>query len=90
VILRLGTLGSAATFAGEATQRMRELYPEFGEPAYFPSMEACWDALKHGSTDVIILGVERTGQSHHGEVLITKGFYVMGALAQPLQQRASV
>jgi prephenate dehydratase len=83
--LKIGTLGSAATFAGEATRRMRELYPEFGEPAYFPSMEACWSALKQGQTDVMILGTERTGQPHHGQAVITEGFYVLGQLTQPLQ-----
>lgn len=57
--LRLGTLGGAATFAGEATRSMRARYPEFGEPTYFPSMEACWAALKAGEVDVLTLGSER-------------------------------
>jgi prephenate dehydratase len=82
--LKVGTLGSAATFAGEATRRMRELYPEFGEPSYYPTMDACWDALRGGKVDIAILGTERTGQPHHGKPVITNGFYVVGQLAQPL------
>ena len=80
-----GTLGSAATFAGEATSRMRELYPEFGEPVYFPSMEACWQELQRGTVDAVIIGVERTGQPHHGGPLIAHGCYVIAELSQPLQ-----
>jgi prephenate dehydratase len=82
--LRIGTLGSAATFAGEATDRMRELYPDFGAPAYFSTMDDCWMALKTGAVDVAILGTERTGQPHHGQPVISNDFYVMGQLAQPL------
>lgn len=81
---RLGTLGGAATFAGEATISMRALYPEFGEPAYFPSMDDCWDALKAGLVDVLILGSERTGQPHHGHPVVRNGWYVLGELTQPL------
>ena len=83
--ISIGTLGSAATFAGEATRRMREIYPEFSEPVYFPSMDACWLELKQGTVDAVILGTERTGQPHHGEALIRHGFYVIGELAQPLK-----
>ena len=82
--IRLGTLGSAATFAGEATIHMRESYPEYGEPVYYPSMEDCWEELKKGSVDAVILGVERTGQPHHGDTLISHGFYVIGESSQPL------
>ena len=83
--ISIGTLGSAATFAGEATSHMRAVYPEFGEPSYFPSMEDCWLALKHGAVDMIILGAERTGQPHHGEAIITHGFYVVAESTQPLR-----
>jgi prephenate dehydratase len=82
--LKLGTLGGPATFAGEATDRMRELYPEFGAPVYFSTMDDCWMALKTGAVDVVILGTERTGQPHHGQPIISNGFYVMGQSAQPL------
>jgi prephenate dehydratase len=82
--LKLGTLGGPATFAGEATERMRELYPELGAPEYFPTMDDCWRALKSGTVDVVILGTERTGQPHHGQPIVSNGFYVMGQLAQPL------
>jgi hypothetical protein len=83
--LRVGTLGSAATFAGEATSRMRESHPEYGEPAYFPSMEDCWEALKKGAVDAVVLGVERTGQPHHGDPIVAQGFYVIGESSQPLE-----
>jgi prephenate dehydratase len=88
--LKIGTLGGPATFAGEATHRMRELYPEFGAPAYFSTMDDCWMALKTGAVDVAILGTERTGQPHHGQPIISNGFYVMGQLAQPLDCRLYV
>ena len=83
--LKIGTLGSAATFAGEATRSMRELYPEFSEPVYFPSMDDCWEELKRGSVDAVIIGVERTGQPHLGGPVVTYGYYVIGELSQPLQ-----
>jgi prephenate dehydratase len=83
--ISIGTLGSAATFAGEATERMRKAYPEFGEPVYFPSMDACWLGLKNGVVDVVILGTERTGQPHHGDAVITHGFWVIGESSQPLK-----
>ena len=83
--LKIGTLGSAATFAGEATSSMRELYPEFSEAVYFPSMDACWQGLKRGTVDVMIIGAERTGQPHHGEAVVAHGFYVIGELSQPLK-----
>ena len=82
--LQIGTLGSPATFAGEATRGMRALYPEFGEPAYFPSMDACWDALAAGKVDAVVLGSERTGQPHGCHAVITRGFYMFGDYAQPL------
>jgi prephenate dehydratase len=83
--IRIGTLGSAATFAGEATGSMRGLYPEFSEPVYFPSMDACWQELQRGTVDAVIIGVERTGQPHHGGPLIAHGFYVIAESSQPLK-----
>jgi len=83
--IRIGTLGSAATFAGEATSRMRELYPQFSEPVYFPSMDACWQELQRGTVDAVIIGAERTGQPHHGGPLIEHGCYVIAELSQPLK-----
>ena len=83
--ISIGTLGSAATFAGEATASMRGIYPEFSEPVYFPSMDACWEELKRGSVDAVIVGVERTGQPHLGGPVVTHGYYVIGELSQPLK-----
>jgi len=83
--IRIGTLGSVATFAGEATSSMRESYPEFSEPVYFPSMDACWQELKRGTVDVMIIGAERTGQPHHGGPLIAHNCYVIAELSQPLK-----
>lgn len=83
--IKIGTLGSAATFSGEATSRMRELYPEFSEAVYFPSMDDCCLELRRGTVDAVITGVERTGQPHRGELVITHGFYVIGELSQPLK-----
>jgi len=82
--IKIGTLGSAATFAGEATARIRQLHPEFSQPVYFKSMDDCWAELEKGTVDAVVLGVERTGQPNHGDAVITHGFYVMGYLAVPL------
>ena len=52
--IKIGTLGSAATFAGEATSRMREIYPEFSAALYFPSMDACWQEVKGGTVHSVL------------------------------------
>lgn len=82
--LKIGTLGSAATFAGEATARLRVFYPQFGEPVFLPTMDACWDAIEHRHIDVGVLGVERTGQPHHGEQVLRRHLHVCAAIALPL------
>lgn len=82
--VRIGTLGSSATFAGEATERIRERFPEFSAPTYFKSMDECWQELAKGTVDAVVLGAERTGQPHHGGAVIRDGFYVMGMMALPL------
>jgi prephenate dehydratase len=84
-VLRTGTLGSAATFAGEATAAMRARYREFGEPVYFPSMEECWRQLDQGAVDAVILGIERTGQPHHGQAIVSYGFYVVREIVLPVR-----
>lgn len=81
----IGTLGSPATFAGEATSEMRTLYPEFGDTRYFPSMDDCWSALEEGAVEIVVLGTERTGQPHHGHAIVSRGFYVVGDSVQPLR-----
>src|SRR5579863_9111551 len=82
--MRIGTLGSSATFAGEATEAIRARHPEFSAPDYFKSMEDCWDELAKGAVDAIVLGAERTGQPHHGAAVATRGFYVMDMMTLPL------
>jgi prephenate dehydratase len=82
--IKIGTLGSKATFAGEATARIRERFPEFSEPLYFKSMDDCWSELAQGTVDAVVLGAERTGQPHHGHAVATRGFYVVGTMALPL------
>src|SRR6202162_3827475 len=83
--VRIGTLGSVATFAGEATALICKRFPEFCAPLYFPSMDECWSALAKGTVDAVVLGAERTGQPHHGSAVITRGCYVMGMMALPLR-----
>jgi hypothetical protein len=78
-------LGSAATFAGEATAVLRGFYPEFGSPQFFPSMSDCWDAIAERRIDVGVLGVERTGQAHHGEEVLRRNLYVCASIALPLR-----
>jgi prephenate dehydratase len=82
--MKLGTLGGAATFAGEATEAIRARMTLFGEPLYFKSMDDCWNELANGTVDAVVLGAERTGQPHHGSAVVTRGFYVMNMLALPL------
>jgi prephenate dehydratase len=82
--MKIGTLGSSATFAGEATEAIRARHPEFSAPQYFKSMEDCWNELANGAVDAIVLGAERTGQPHHGSAVVTRGFYVMDMMALPL------
>jgi prephenate dehydratase len=77
-------LGSSATFAGEATAAIRVRHPEFSTPHYFKSMDDCWDALANGTVDAVVLGVERTGQAHHGAAVAMRGFYVTDMIALPL------
>lgn len=52
--LQVGTLGGPGTFAHQATEHMRKLYPELGDVTYFPSMEDVWDALESRKVDVIV------------------------------------
>ena len=82
--LKTATLGSAGTFAGEATTLMCEKYPEFGEVVYRPSMEACYAALDRGEVDVAILGQERTGQPHPGREVLNQGYSIIKQEVVPL------
>jgi prephenate dehydratase len=82
--ISIGTLGGIATFAGEATIKIKELYPELGKPVYFKSIDDCWLELKKGTVDTIVLGLERTNQQHQGKAILTHGFYVMGYMTLPL------
>ncbi len=82
--LKTVTLGSAGTFAGEATTIMCEKYEEFGEVVYRPSMEACYEALDRGEADVAILGQERTGQPHPGREILDRGYSIIKQEVVPL------
>jgi prephenate dehydratase len=82
--MKIGTLGSSATFAGEATEAICARHPEFSARRYFKSMDDCWDELANGTVDAVVLGVERTGQAHHGSAVAARGFYVMDMMALPL------
>jgi prephenate dehydratase len=82
--LKVATLGSAGTFAGEATTIMCEKNPLFGEVVYRPSMEACYEALDAGEVDVAILGQERTGQPHPGKEVLTQGYTIVMQETVPL------
>jgi prephenate dehydratase len=83
--LKIGTLGSPATFAGEATTLIKEDYPEFAEPIYFESLDECWAQLKKGGVDAIIVSIERTGQAHQGNEVIGSGGYVLGYRVLPIR-----
>jgi prephenate dehydratase len=81
---KTGTLGNRATFAGEAARTMRGIYPFLSEPVFFPSMPACWQAVETGAVEVLVIGVERTGQPHQGHPIIKSGLHVIGQAALPL------
>jgi len=49
--LRLGALGGPSTFGAQAAQRLRELYPEFTQIAYFPTAEESMDWAAAGAPD---------------------------------------
>lgn len=82
--LRVATLGSAGTFAGEATAIVCGKYPEFGDVVYRPSMEACYAALDAGEVDVVVLGQERTGQPHPGKEVLARGYTILKQQTVPL------
>ncbi len=82
--LKVATLGSAGTFAGEATAILCGKYSEFGEVVYRPSMEACYQALDAGEVDVVVLGQERTGQPHPGKEVLAKGYTILKQQIVPL------
>lgn len=82
--LKTGTLGSAATFAGEATREMRGVYPMLSDPEFFPSMPACWKALEDGRIEALVIGIERTGQPHQGLPIVKSSLHVIGQMALPL------
>jgi len=82
--LKVVTLGSAGTFAGEATAIMCSRMPEMGEVIYRPSMEACYEALDAGEADVAVLGQERTGQPHPGKEVLAGGYTILRQETVPL------
>ena len=82
--LKVATLGSAGTFAGEATTIMCAKNPQFGAVVYRPSMEACYAALDAGEVDVAILGQERTGQPHPGKEVLVQGYTIVMQETVPL------
>jgi prephenate dehydratase len=82
--LRVGTLGSATTFAGEATAQLCRRRADFADARYFATMDACWDELARGTVDVVVLSAERTGQPHHAWFVVDRGFSVMDRIAVPL------
>lgn len=56
----IGTLGNVLTFAGQATQALRDQHPSryADDTAYFPTMEAVADAALTGVVDVGVLTSE--------------------------------
>lgn len=56
--IRIGTLGSSLTFAGQATAALRSCRKGLGEPAYFPTMDAVVDAVLDGTVDAGVLTSE--------------------------------
>jgi hypothetical protein len=59
-----GTNGGPETFAGQATQMLRRLYPVLGEPSYFPDAPSLFSALDTGAVDTIIGAAASLGADH--------------------------
>jgi hypothetical protein len=55
---RVGTLGSALTFAGQATAELLRVRPGLGEPVYFPTMDDVVAAVLGGAVDIGVLTSE--------------------------------
>lgn len=83
-LLKLGTLGNSATFAGEAADRIGQLYAGLGEMSYCKSIPELWAALDAGGVDAIVIGIERSGQPHDGQRLATARYQVLGQLVLPI------
>src|ERR1700730_10939918 len=47
--LSVGTIGGPETFAGQATQMLRRLYPVLGELSYFQDASSLFSALDTGA-----------------------------------------
>lgn len=82
---RVGTLGSVATFAGEATVRLHAASsPALGDVRYWPSVESLWAALLDGEVEYIVIGIERTGQPHEGVRIAQNPLYVVDQVHLPI------
>ncbi|HEY7063573.1 MAG TPA: prephenate dehydratase domain-containing protein [Chloroflexota bacterium] len=54
----VGALGGPGTFASQAAQHLRALYPEWGEVRYAPTGDELWAALAAGRLDVLVQTAE--------------------------------
>jgi prephenate dehydratase len=50
----LGTIGGPETFAGQSTDTLRALYPQFALPVYYPTAEIMFAALSRGEVDAVV------------------------------------
>jgi prephenate dehydratase len=65
--LRIGTLGSQSTFAGQATAAILESDHTLCGPVYFASMAEVWRSLEDGVVDRVVL-VGETSKTGHTDV----------------------
>lgn len=54
----VGALGGPGTFASQAAEHLRGLYPEWGDVRYAPAGDALWTALAEGRIDVLVQTAE--------------------------------
>jgi prephenate dehydratase len=85
--IKVCTLGGPETFAGQATDALRKLYPEFSEPTYLPGGPDMWAALFDGSVDAIV-GAEEVSSHGFSEInnrvaTANVPLYVLAELALP-------
>lgn len=85
--MKVGTLGGAGTFAGQATEAAMARYAELSEVGYYPTMDEVWAAIADGSIDVGILTAEttRTGFTETARQLLGRSpeVFVLGEVVVP-------
>jgi prephenate dehydratase len=60
-LISVGAVGGLESFAGQAAETLRSLYPNLGEPSYFANGERLFAALADGTVDAIVGAAANVG-----------------------------